>query len=314
MQDTMTGNIFEVVQYNSDLGETSRQKVEGYLAWKWGLQANLPATHPYKNSSPSTTNPAGISRPIGLPVRSIACIATPKPVIQVLISSGLLARYRLNESSGSTVIDSIAGNNITIGGSPSRVSTSYGSYTGYALSIQNATQFGYITLPANMVVGAHSMTSWVYFTGFPSQVAGDKKWLGWGATGTGENFAFYNNGTTVKIFGGPSFISGTNFLDNNTDTVGAQLNTWYFCASTWDGSTTWKTYCYSPTTAYAFTYSASMNTVTSSSVFIIGNANSYDQYPAPFGGSGYGGYLGEVRFYNRVLTAGEVASIYAGTG
>jgi len=26
--------------------------IDGYLAWKWGLQANLPATHPYKKYAP----------------------------------------------------------------------------------------------------------------------------------------------------------------------------------------------------------------------------------------------------------------------
>jgi hypothetical protein len=30
----------------------NQQKTEGYLAWKWGLQGNLPAGHPYKNSPP----------------------------------------------------------------------------------------------------------------------------------------------------------------------------------------------------------------------------------------------------------------------
>jgi hypothetical protein len=29
------------------------QNVEAYLAWRWGLQANLPAGHPYKNIAPS---------------------------------------------------------------------------------------------------------------------------------------------------------------------------------------------------------------------------------------------------------------------
>jgi hypothetical protein len=29
-----------------------RQKLEGYLAWKWGMQANLPAGHPYKGGPP----------------------------------------------------------------------------------------------------------------------------------------------------------------------------------------------------------------------------------------------------------------------
>ena len=115
----------------------------------------------------------------------------------------------------------------------------------------------------------------------------------------------------MTLFGGASCIASLNFLDNNTNTVAAQLNTWYFCVTTWDGTNTWKTYCYSPTTAYNFTYSYGMNAVTSIGVFAIGCANGLNNN---FAGSGYGGYIGEVRFYNRVLTAGEVASIYAGTG
>jgi len=30
----------------------TKQQIEGYLAWKWGLEANLPITHPYKTSAP----------------------------------------------------------------------------------------------------------------------------------------------------------------------------------------------------------------------------------------------------------------------
>ncbi len=29
------------------------RKAEGYLAWKWGLQGNLPSSHPYKNNPPT---------------------------------------------------------------------------------------------------------------------------------------------------------------------------------------------------------------------------------------------------------------------
>lgn len=32
---------------------TTRQLVEGYLAWKWGLEGNLPAGHPYKSAAPT---------------------------------------------------------------------------------------------------------------------------------------------------------------------------------------------------------------------------------------------------------------------
>ena len=40
------GFISEIVIYNSALGNTQRQQVEGYLAQKWGLTSSLPSSHP----------------------------------------------------------------------------------------------------------------------------------------------------------------------------------------------------------------------------------------------------------------------------
>lgn len=48
----LTGKIGEVIVLDSWVGETIRQKTEGYLAHKWGLTSSLPAGHPYKNSPP----------------------------------------------------------------------------------------------------------------------------------------------------------------------------------------------------------------------------------------------------------------------
>lgn len=48
-----SGQISEIVFLNSTLSTDDRQRLEGYLAWKWGLVANLPADHPYKNSAPT---------------------------------------------------------------------------------------------------------------------------------------------------------------------------------------------------------------------------------------------------------------------
>jgi hypothetical protein len=45
-------DVAEVLFYNSALSEINRQQVEGYLAWKWGLVGNLPASHPFKNAPP----------------------------------------------------------------------------------------------------------------------------------------------------------------------------------------------------------------------------------------------------------------------
>lgn len=48
----LNGTISEVLIYNSVLSNTDRQKVEGYLAWKWSIQASLPINHPYYSASP----------------------------------------------------------------------------------------------------------------------------------------------------------------------------------------------------------------------------------------------------------------------
>lgn len=44
--------ISEVLMFNSTLSTTDRQKLEGYLAHKWGIAANLPSDHPYKTAAP----------------------------------------------------------------------------------------------------------------------------------------------------------------------------------------------------------------------------------------------------------------------
>ena len=49
----MTGNICEVVMFNSVLSTTNYQYVEGSLAWKYGCQNSLVAGHPYKSVPPT---------------------------------------------------------------------------------------------------------------------------------------------------------------------------------------------------------------------------------------------------------------------
>ena len=48
----LQGSIAEAVLYTTQLNTTNRQQVEGFLAWKWGLQTQLPSNHPYFNFAP----------------------------------------------------------------------------------------------------------------------------------------------------------------------------------------------------------------------------------------------------------------------
>jgi hypothetical protein len=47
----------EIIVYTGTLTTSQRQLIEGYLAWKWGLQASLPSSHPYYYNNPTVTHP-----------------------------------------------------------------------------------------------------------------------------------------------------------------------------------------------------------------------------------------------------------------
>jgi hypothetical protein len=55
--EAMTGDVGEIILCSGALNDTDVKKVEGYLAWKWGLQGSLPSTHPYKNEPPIAYQP-----------------------------------------------------------------------------------------------------------------------------------------------------------------------------------------------------------------------------------------------------------------
>jgi hypothetical protein len=46
-------DLYEIIVINGTVSTDTRQRTEGYLAHKWGLQANLPVDHPYKNAAPT---------------------------------------------------------------------------------------------------------------------------------------------------------------------------------------------------------------------------------------------------------------------
>jgi hypothetical protein len=46
------GNYCEILIYNTNLSKSSREKIEGYLAWNGGIQTSLPGFHPYYSGLP----------------------------------------------------------------------------------------------------------------------------------------------------------------------------------------------------------------------------------------------------------------------
>lgn len=48
----LEGRVYEFIVVSSAQLELSRQKVEGYIAHKWGLEANLPSDHAFRDNPP----------------------------------------------------------------------------------------------------------------------------------------------------------------------------------------------------------------------------------------------------------------------
>lgn len=51
--DYLDADVAEIIAISSAVDTTTRQLIEGYLAWKWGLESNLPSGHPYEFGPPT---------------------------------------------------------------------------------------------------------------------------------------------------------------------------------------------------------------------------------------------------------------------
>ena len=207
-------------------------------------------------------------------------------------SSGLVARWLLNEPSGSILVDYVGGYNISIGGSPSRVLTSYRALgSTHVLSINTGSQYGYVAMPT---LFAHTLTSWVYVSSTLSAIP--STWLGYGTGHAGDNFFM---DVPSVIAGGPSSVLTLNFPGGTLS-----LNAWYFVASTFDGNGNWVMYSNAGgSTLLSAKTSASQHVISGTPILAIGNNFGLGN---PFGA----GYLGEIRLYNRALSAAEIQAVY----
>jgi len=80
----MNGDIAEAMIYNAPLTVADRQVVEGLLAWKYGLQGQLPANHPWKSVDPSANG----TPPVVVNSDPTNITATSATVVGYLVSTG----------------------------------------------------------------------------------------------------------------------------------------------------------------------------------------------------------------------------------
>jgi hypothetical protein len=229
------GIIAEVIHYQAALSIENYQQVEGYLASKWGLQANLPTNHPYKSSTPDVTNARGTRRPVGLPPRSniafprlkiIASIDTPSATLSSLTSTGATVTW--SEISGAISYTvtiyynssaSVTTSNLQVAQSPYTLATSGSTFT---FTATDTTYYAATVTAINATAQAtSSISSPVLYTAPPGQATtntptntGTTLNMSWSAA-SGSVTAY----TVYVLAGGSLAPSGTLSLGNVTSTT-----------------------------------------------------------------------------------------------
>jgi len=79
----LTGSISEIFVFDRALTTTERKEMEGYMSWKWGLQVNLPTSHPYKSVAPAIGESVPIA-PICFPAGTLIDTDQGKIAIELI--------------------------------------------------------------------------------------------------------------------------------------------------------------------------------------------------------------------------------------
>lgn len=205
-----TGYFCEFILYNATLSTSERQQIEGYLAWKWGLQASLPITHPY-SSNYSVVRPfLRAFQPTDLPTSCLLWFDGGDATTLTLSGSNVTA---WRDKSGNA-------NNIT---SFSSTQPTYSTSTGL-LTFTNGTG----TTTSSISLTSTTSYSIFYVISFP--------------TGLTDNNAFVF-ARSFQLSGTPLFFFGVNRGSYAVNVSGASIsgsNTTYNVATT-SGLTTGNT-------------------------------------------------------------------------
>ncbi|MBT7742505.1 MAG: hypothetical protein HN727_11945, partial [Opitutae bacterium] len=84
-----TGEIAEALVYDQDVNSVNRQKIEGYLAHKWGISNSLSSIHPFRSTPPTF----GGSQTITFPPLVDKAVGDPSFSLTAFASSGLPVSY-----------------------------------------------------------------------------------------------------------------------------------------------------------------------------------------------------------------------------
>ncbi len=210
----LTGHLCELLFYSGNVSIGQRQQIEGYLAWKWGLQASLPTSHPFYYIAP---NSQGLFYPSNLriPVQVQSFLPNTAPLVyfnpttvsglQLWLDGADQSSFVLSGSNVTTWIDKSGNgrNTSNIFGTPTR-SGSNVVFTGSQLM---GTALSYSVLNANSFFSVCETTSSVA----SQNVIGVRT----NSTDGGYQIAVYALNPRITTYGGFTAVTGsTNFTTN----------------------------------------------------------------------------------------------------
>lgn len=247
---TMQGNCCEMLIFGSSLTSLDRRKVEGYLAWKWGLQSSLVSGHPYLSPTVKagpylkTFSPTDISGCVAWFDASDATTVTMSGAnVTNWIDKATAAASKVGGAGGLTV----SGTAPTIGSQNGLNTIQFGGSSGLI-----ATNLTSATIPKGNATGTYFVVGRT-----TSNAASPQMMFAYGnnptATGRNRQFYFTTNGTQVftdvnqaardetsypnpqyaiissnqtlaTVLTNTSYINGNGFTTNDTTTLAVTAN------------------------------------------------------------------------------------------
>ena len=205
--------------------------------------------------------------------------------------SGLVAHYKMNDTDGTTVVDSVAGNNGTATEDTSAMHVS--GKVGGALSFDGGSEVDYDTTSFPAGDSDSTVGAWVYPTNYDS----------WGIVASWGGVDPWNN--TIRAFsiqpGG--YMGFGAYANDYTSSVVVPLNTWSYLAWVYDGTNIY------------FYLNGVLDDTYNIGTIATNNSDQISGYHSMGGVNGgtagtFVGSIDDVRIYNKALSQDEILQIY----
>lgn len=293
--------IYEYLGYSSQLSTTDRQKIEGYLSWKWGLQTKLPSSHPYYSASPYGSTTTAQSN-------AVSMTAVVQPFLYYKFDSA--DRSNLTVKNYGTGLYDLT---ITSTAGITQTTSKFGdSSLWIPSSAYFATYTTSLTLPIAITGNGYSVCFWGNLSSSMSQ-GGLYSYMGWATGGVVDTQMHIQvigaSSNKLQIFFTPNGATNSLYFTTYTKPSGNFLDdTWHHICLTiqYTNSTTIQGNIYVDgvsVVSQSNIPNAAQFTIT---LIEIGHrTDGKDQY--------INGYIDDFRLYKVPLTSTQVQAIYNGT-